>query len=245
MHKPSPPRRLLKEVIQAYRAGKGEKLQRPDHELLARLAKDTDAAQAFARLRLKDPASEAILLDACIAANHIHLNFRKLLEEQRNVLERVKRWEQAALVLQNFYAEMANPQHSPILDLAGLDLWPTSLSSPPVTDNDLKRALDSIAKTIRWRRYVAEQNVANLGATRDRHTTEAAKNSAIWILSAGVYNAARNRPLPGKPHIWEVVLLARTILQTDTITPDRVRLLNRRRLALWLQEFGKQPNIFD
>jgi hypothetical protein len=110
---------------------------------------------------------------------------------------------------------------------------------PPSDSAALRNAVDLIASTIEWRRGIAEANLAHIGATRDTQIKQAAQNSAIWILAAGVYDAGREPPLPGRPHVKEIADLAGVILGIY-VSDDRVREVLRKRRQLYINMFGKQ-----
>jgi hypothetical protein len=69
--------RALPEAIALYRAEQQSKFPREALTLLARLADDRNAAEAFARLKLKDRTAEAAVIAACIEAEELARTFEQ------------------------------------------------------------------------------------------------------------------------------------------------------------------------
>ncbi len=221
----------LREAVDAYCAERKGKLDKEARELLARLVDSSDAAKAFGRLKLKDRRAEACILTACIEADNIARTFLRRIEKQKDLLVRAKRWDEAVAILRNEVADRKEPLN--------LDIWSLSIFEPPADNAALEHALDLIASSIKWQRGIAEANLAYLGATRNTGIKQAAENAAIWIVAAGVYDAARKPPMPGKPHLRQVADLAEVILGT-AISVDRVREARRKRSQLYLEMIGDQ-----
>jgi hypothetical protein len=229
----------LRNAIEAYCADRTDKLDKRAHELLTRLADSSDAAKAFQQLKLKDRLAEACILTACIEADDVARTFDRRISKQKDVSVRAKRWDEAVALLRKFVAEVSDQKELLRVGLAGFDLWSLAIFEPPADNAALQHALDLIASSIEWRRGVAEANVAHLGATRDAGIKQAAENAAIWVLAAGVYDAAREPPLPGKPHLRQVAELAEVIFGTG-VSVDRVREALRKRRQLYLEMIGDQ-----
>jgi hypothetical protein len=229
----------LSDAIDAYRTEYERKLDKQALDLLSRLAESTDASKVFKRLRPKSRRAEADLLAACIEADILVRKFPQSVQKQKDALSRSKRWHKSLTELQRFVSEIAKEKESLRLGLAQFDLWSLSVFEPPLESEALKNALDLFAHTIEWRCGIAQANLAHLGATRDAHVKKAAENAAIWVLAAGVYDAAREPPLPGRPHLREVADLAEVILEA-AISLDRVREVHRKRRDLYMKMIGDQ-----
>ena len=222
--------RSLREAISGYSAERADKLDERARQLLARFSESPEAADAFERLELKGPRAEASLLTACIAADDVARTFREQLMKQVDALARAEQWEEAVTALRKFVAEVAEEKEPLRVGLADPDFWSFSILEPPAKASELKDVLDLVAAAIDWRRDIAKANIVLLGATRDQHTKQAAENAAICVLTRGVYDAARNPPLPPRRerpdvrdvHLREVADLAQVILETD-VTIERAR----------------------
>jgi hypothetical protein len=235
----------LRDAIQIYRFEQQETLEKWARELLTRLADSPNAANAFDRLRLKDRRAEARVVRACVEAQNVARTFSRRLKQQKDVLVRAKRWDRAVAELRKFVAEVADQKEPQRVGLVGLDHWSLSIFEPPAQNAELKHALDLIASAIEWRRGIAEANMADLGATRDAYIKQAPENAAIWVLAAGVYDAARKPPMPGKPHVREVADLAEAILGTGAeVFLDRVRNVLRMRRQLYAGMIGNQTQRY-
>jgi hypothetical protein len=234
----------LREAIKAYRAEQ-KKLDKPALELLNRLDKSPSAAEAFERLKLRDRRAEACFLTACIEAEDIARTFDQRVKKQEDISVRAKPWNEAVAVLRKFVSEVAEKKEPLRVGLAGLDLWSLTIFEPPADEEALTRALDLIASSIEWRRGIAEANIAHL-ATRKKGMKRAAENAAIGILAAGVYDAARRPPLPGKPHLKQVADLAQVIFgpAAEVVHVDRVREVRRKRHQLYLKMSGDQTKRY-
>jgi len=239
--------RSLRDAINTYQTEHERKLDKQALQLLFRLAKSTDASEAFKRLGPKSRQAEEALLAACIEADNLVRNFPRLVQKQKDALSRSKQWHKALAELRRFVAEIAEEKEPLRLGLANLDLWSLSAFEPPADNDALKHDLDLFARAIEWRRGIAQANLAHLGANRKAHTKNAAENAAIWVLAAGVYDTARTPPLPVKrqekevadPNLNEIADLAQVILRTE-ILPDRVREVRRGRRKQYLKMFGAQ-----
>jgi len=236
--------RCLRQAVDAYRTEQQGRLNQAAVKLLARLADSRDASKAFARLKLTHTRPEVCLLSACIEADKVARTFHQRITKQKDVLGRAKRWQEALGVLRKFVAEVAASE-AMCEEVAGFDLWSLSIFEPPAKRAELVNALDLIAASIDWRRGIAEANIAHLGATRDAHIREAAENAAIWVLAAGVYDATRKAPLPGRPHLSEVADFADVILRTKLpIDTNRVRHVLRKRRRLYVEMVGNQTKRY-
>lgn len=233
----------LREAIDAYCAEQKDKLDKGACELLARLADSYDAAKAFERLKLNDRHAEECLLTACIEADDVARTFSRRNREQNGVSARANRWNEAVAVLREFVAEVTDENEPLRAGLASLDLWSLSILERPADNAALKQALDLIESSIEWRRGIAKANLAHLGVTRDSSIKQAPENAAIWVLATGVYDAAREPPMPGKPHLRQVADLAEVILG-PAISVERVREVLRKRRQLYLEMIGDQTERY-
>jgi hypothetical protein len=243
--------RSLSDAIDTYRAEYQKKLDKQALNLLSRLAKSTDASEAFRRLGPKSRRAEADLLAACIEANDVVRNFPRLVQKQKDALSRSTQWHKSLAELRSFAAEISEEKEPLRRGLANLDLWSLSIFEPPTDNNVAKQALDLIARAIEWRRGIAQQNLANLGVTRKARTKKAAENAAIGILAAGVYDAMRVPPLPVKrqgkhaadPNLTEIADFAQVILGVE-ISTDRVREIRRKHRKEILKMHGAQTKRY-
>lgn len=238
--------RSLIDAIDTYRTSQRTPNKRA-LDLLSRLAKSTDASEAFTRLSPKSQRAEANLLAACIDADNLADNFPQLVQKQKDALSWSKRWHKALAELRSFAAEMSEEKEPLRLGLANLDLWSPAIFEPPADNDAVNQALDLIARAIAWRCGIAQANLAHMGVNRKTHTKEAAENAAIWILAAVIYDAVRTPPLPverqGKgvadPKLKEIADLAQVILGTE-ISTDRVREIRRERRKQYLKMIRDQ-----
>lgn len=239
--------RSLTDAINTYRTEHEKKLNKKALDLLSRLAKSTDASEAFRRLAPKGRRAEAGFLAACVEADNLARNFPRRVQRQKDALSGSKKWHKALAELRSFAAEMSEEKEPLRLGLANLDLWSLSVFEPRADNNAVKQALDLIARAIEWRLGIAQANLAHLGVNRKAHTKKAVENAAIWILAAGVYDTARAPPLPverrGKhvadPNLTEIADLAQVILGVE-ISTDRVREVRRERRNEYLKMVGAQ-----
>jgi hypothetical protein len=95
--------RSLTDAIDTYRTEHEGKLNKGALDLLSRLAKSTDASEAFRRLALKSRRAEADLLAACIEADNLARNFPRRVQEQQDALSRSKKWHKALAELRSFW----------------------------------------------------------------------------------------------------------------------------------------------
>jgi hypothetical protein len=217
-------------------------------ELLSRLAKSTDALEAFTRLSLKNQKAEADLLAACIEAEYLARNFAKLVKKQNDALSRSKYWHKAVAELRGLAAEMSEDKEPLRLGLANLDLWSLAIFVPPAENEAVRQALDLIARAITWRCGIAYANLAYLGVTRKAYMKKAAENAAIRVLAAGVCDAVRESPLPIErqgtpvvdPNLREIADLAQVILGEIEISTERVREIRRKHRETFSEMFRTQ-----
>jgi hypothetical protein len=218
----------LRDVIDACLAERKNTLDRPALDLLARLARSSDAAKAFRRLNLKDRRQEAIFLTTCIEASLLARTFAPRIEKAKLMLVRMERLARAVVNLRTFVGELITEQNDPPV----FDLLSVRILEPPANVVAMKYGLHLIADRIEANRRVANEDVLRLGATRKSQSRQAGENAAIGWLAEGV------RLATGRPHLLAVADLAQVILKTE-VSQDRVRNAARARQREWRQPLKK------
>jgi hypothetical protein len=209
----------LCEAVDAYRAeqnklNKKAKLEEWALELLDRLARSPEAAEAFGRLKLKDGRERDFLM-LCILVGQLAREFPARISTEQKMLARLKRLDKAIAKLRSFveeqmtqFSDFVIPQFYPI---PAWGFIKTIGGSPDdfKAVNAMTGGLDLIAKLIEKRRHIGKTVITAWRATRKTHPRNAAYLAAIKILGNGT------RALTGKAHKRELRELAPMILGTD------------------------------
>ena len=244
------PRVALRKAVEAYRAEHegwaraGRKgMERWALELLDRLANSNEAAEAFGRLKLKD-GRERDFVALCILTAEFARTFPKRISSEQEISAQLERHDEAVSDLRKFiggqmtrFSDFLVPQ---VLVVEGqTDLLPSwglrRTIDLPEEFGAMMHGLDLIAETIKKRRHIGEDVMAEWRVTRKKRHENAGVIAAIRHLRKEVCR------LTGKPHKRELTTLAPVILgkvnlSKDSVTyalrKERVRVPNKARKRL-------------
>jgi hypothetical protein len=192
----------LRKAVDAYRSEQ-EKMEPWAYELLNRLARSDEAAQAFERLKLKDGRERQFLM-LCILVAQLALELPKRISTQKKMVKQLKELDKAITALRSFVSEHVLSRSD--LLIPRLDQFPMwGFFQPPDDAVAMTRGIELIAEAIKKQRTV----MAEYGATRKKRQKHAPNIAAIKFLAEGV------RRLTGKLHESETRDIALVILGSE------------------------------
>jgi hypothetical protein len=199
----------LRETVNAYRAEHTDSLDKWALALLDRLVDSKDAAEAFAGLKLRDADQEGRFLTLCVLVEQLARRFPSIVVSEQRLPVRLAKLDKAVSDLRSFVFESAFvPPASDLLTDTRFTTTKFAVRRLTMLDG-----LKSIAELIEDRRKEVGHTAIKLGATRDRHSANAAIIVAIRHLVVGV------RALTGKAHHNEIGQLAPLIMGQEL--PDK------------------------
>jgi hypothetical protein len=201
-------RTKLRETIDAYE----HLFDQRALKALSRLAENSDAAEAFERLKLKNTGDGVLMLGGYIEAERLLREFPQRVDKWNNTLTRMEQLASHLAELRKFVDELA--------DRARLHSIFATFERQDAAA--MKRGLKLIDNKIQARRRSIIEVTPQYGVTRKRQSKEAAENAAIWMLAEGV------RRITSKPHMREVADLAEALLGKEVYL-NRVRHIVRSR----------------
>jgi hypothetical protein len=213
----------LRDAVEVYRAEQIDRLDQVALELLARLAGNLDAANAFARLKLADRRKVASFLTTCIQADDLARTFTQRIDRAKETAARMLRLFTAVLELLAFVSELIDQQENQ----PPLDLLSSKRPEPTANISAMWHGLNLLAAHISTTRTWAREDVLRLGATRKSQIKKAGENAAIGWLAEGV------RRLTGLAHFSAVRDLAEVIMEIEIDDLERVRRCARVRKREW------------
>ena len=208
----------LKDALAAYRAAAGNHLNREEAAVLDRLAADSRAACAFAKINVNGHTAGKILT-VCIEADLLARTFNSRIRSEGKMLGenrkggRLDRLDKAVNDLRSFIDD---------LDCEPADRLVAFIRYDPADTDAMKRGLYLLADAITARRRIAEETRLRIGATRKIKGNPAARIAAIGWIAEGVRRSC------GRPHQISAAALAEVTLGGE-VTVDQLREAERTR----------------
>ena len=217
----------LHDAIKAYCAEQPSKPDEQARALLARLAKDSDAAKALGRLELTDRSAEAVIVRACVEAENLARTFRQRIAKAEAMLAQKKPLTESVAKLRRFVDELTADRKKPSDQLCLRELY------RPIDIHAMRRGLVQIERAIWSEQHLAELNLSRLWATRKSRVEAAGRIAAVKLLASEVKRATAEarREMPAcmkEAYDKEVAALATATLGRD-ISLDQVRAARRAR----------------
>jgi hypothetical protein len=208
----------IRGMIAKYLAETANEPEPDEHgrRVLQRIAADTRAHDALNTIS-KTRGIIWKVVSCCVHAELLARRFPKLLAEEREMVERLRRHQQSVEDLRQFLNQAIRWHEDPIVD------W---ITIPEQESAVYRNALTGIAALIDLRQRTVEDVVLRLGATRKSANKSAAETAAIGWLADWVVH------LTGKPFAQQVAVLAAVALDIDEVSEDRVRAALKARIRL-------------